>query len=149
MIITTTDQFKRYYSLNPHFKKVGEWLSKLDISTLHEGRNDVDGDNVYVNFAKGTMEYSNVTPMEAHKQYIDIHVPLVKREKMGWRSIETCQNLSTEYSEKDDYMLFSDTPDLVVEMPVGTLVLVFPEDPHSPMVGEGNQKKLIIKVRTE
>ncbi|MBQ2362542.1 MAG: YhcH/YjgK/YiaL family protein, partial [Bacteroidaceae bacterium] len=30
---------------------------------------------------------------------------------------------------------------------VGEFLLVYPEDAHAPLVGEGKQRKLIIKVR--
>lgn len=147
MIITTLEQLERYFLLNPHFKAVAGWLRSTDLSALPTGRNEIDGDNIYANVAEVAMSPDRLIPMEQHREYIDIHVPLRLDENMGWSSEDLCKSIRQPYDAEGDYLLWEDTPALTLPMPVGTLTIVFPEDPHSPLVGEGVQRKIIIKVK--
>ncbi|MDO4790013.1 MAG: YhcH/YjgK/YiaL family protein [Porphyromonas sp.] len=147
MIITTLEQFGRYFPLNPHFEAVANWLKTTDLSALPTGRNEIDGENIYANVAEVAMSPDRLIPMEQHKAYIDIHVPLRLAENMGWSAEDLCTTIRQSYDAGGDYLLWEDTPAVTLPMPVGTLTIVFPEDPHSPLVGEGFQRKIIIKVK--
>jgi biofilm protein TabA len=42
---------------------------------------------------------------------------------------------------------FSDTPDMFFQLTGGQFAIFFPEDVHAPMIGKGEIKKIVIKVK--
>ena len=46
-----------------------------------------------------------------------------------------------------DIRFYDDVPQTYYEVTPGQFTLLFPEDAHAPMVGEGTIRKVIVKVR--
>ena len=46
-----------------------------------------------------------------------------------------------------DVVFYSDMPDMYFELTDNQFAIFFPEDVHAPMIGEGEIKKLVIKVK--
>ena len=46
-----------------------------------------------------------------------------------------------------DILLFDDVPQTFYTMRPGQFTVLFPEDGHAPMVGEGTVRKIIVKER--
>lgn len=69
--------------IGANFAAACEFIAKSDFASLKPGRNEIDGDNVFVNCC--TAEYA--TPenrkVEFHKRYFDIHIPLEADERIG------------------------------------------------------------------
>ena len=42
-------------------------------------------------------------------------------------------------------MLFHEEPTSFVDLKPGQFAIVWPEDPHAPLIGEGKVRKLIVK----
>ena len=58
--------------------------------------------------------------------------------------------LSTDLGAFDvqkDIRFYDDVPQTYYEVTPGQFTLLFPEDAHAPMVGEGTIRKVIVKVR--
>ena len=51
------------------------------------------------------------------------------------------------YEKEGDCALYSDTPTTFVDLLPGQFMIVYPEDPHAPVIGEGKIRKLIAKVK--
>jgi len=83
--------------------------------------------------------------MECHNQHIDIQLCLVK-EKIGWKCRCTCTSGKEKYDPEKDVLFFSDTPDMYLQLRENQFA-IFPRHVHKPMIGKGNIKKLVIKVR--
>ena len=52
MILDVLECIEQYASLNPHFAAAFEFLHRADIADLLEGRNEIDGDNVFAMVVK-------------------------------------------------------------------------------------------------
>ena len=57
-----------------------------------------------------------------------------------------CLTAETEFDEQKDIQLFTDIPQCFYSVGEGQFSILFPEDGHAPMLGEGHVKKCIFKV---
>jgi YhcH/YjgK/YiaL family protein len=81
---------------------------------------------------------------EAHRKYIDLQYILSKSEVMGCAPLSSAKEV-TPYSEENDCAFY--TADGSFETyNEGDFVIFFTDDAHMPAVGEGECKKVIIKV---
>jgi YhcH/YjgK/YiaL family protein len=52
-----------------------------------------------------------------------------------------------DYNSEKDVQFFKDAPDMFFQLTNGQFAIFFPADVHAPMIGEGQIKKLVIKVK--
>ncbi len=145
MIVDHLDNAERYLPLNPHFASAFRFLRRQKASQLEAGRHEIDGESVYalLNVASGR---GHVPPVEAHRRYIDIHFTLEGTDEIGWKPLGECLQRQTDFDAESDCEFFSDVPEVWVSLPVGCFAIVFPEDAHAPMAGQGNVRKFVMKV---
>ncbi len=147
MILTNVKNFERYVSLHPMYSKVLEVIKGTDFSTRPTGRNEIDGDKLFVNNVKAQGVSADVQPMEMHKDYIDIHVLLKGAESIGYKATEEVANYSQEYNKEGDCALTKEPSTSTVNLLPGDICIVYPEDAHAPLIGSGEIEKLIFKVQ--
>ena len=87
--------------------------------------------------------------LEAHKDYIDIHIPLTASETMLWSSLEDCQSVLKEYDEGRDVEIYSDRPSARFSVPRGYFAVFFPTDAHASGVASSTFRKIIVKAKVE
>ena len=138
MIYTTLSQSERIESLHPKFKELFDFVKNNDLLNRETGRIELDGDALFINNVNPQMMKADEQVLEVHRQYIDVHLPL-----------DDCINVKSNYDSKDDYALFSDSPTNFVTVRPGEFLIVYPEDAHAPIIGEGKLRKLIAKVRLD
>ena len=102
MIVCAIEDLERYVSLNKNFAKVVEFLKNNDIESLPLGRNDVDGDEVFISMQEFEGKTRDVAKLETHIKYIDIQLPFSTTESLGWRSVGNLTAPSQPYNEADD-----------------------------------------------
>jgi biofilm protein TabA len=147
MIIDSLSNAKKYYSLHPHFEKAFEFILKQDLAGMEPGKYPVDGDNINASvFMKDGLKAADGKP-EAHNNFIDIQVCPAGTETMGWKSRETCVSPKGEYNPEKDVIFFNDQPDTYFNLISGQFAIFFPEDVHTPMIGEGPIKKMVVKIK--
>ena len=87
-------------------------------------------------------------PLEAHDRHIDIQLLLSGRERIGWRSRSICHDISIPYDTEKDILFFRERPTSFVDLLPGDFVILYPEDAHAPMIGDGSEiRKIIIKIK--
>jgi YhcH/YjgK/YiaL family protein len=86
--------------------------------------------------------------MEAHKDYLDIQIPLGDDEIMGWKAQVDCQEVTQEYDEGKDVEFYADQATAKFVVPKGHFAVFFPSDAHQPGIAPGKEyRKLIVKAR--
>ena len=68
--------------------------------------------------------------------------------RLSW--LEGYRRLKDEvkpYEANGDCALYSDAPTTFVDLLPGQFMIVYPEDPHAPLIGQGKIRKLIAKVK--
>lgn len=147
MILTNLKNFDRYVSLHPQFAAVKKALETTDFLSLELGRFEIDGDNLFINNVQPTCVSEETQPLEMHVDYIDIHVLLEGKETIGYKATEEVEVYSQDYDKEGYCALTKEAATSVVNLLPGDMCIVYPEDAHAPIIGEGEIRKLIVKVK--
>lgn len=148
MIIDTLTNAAKYAGLNPLFVKAFEYLHDKDLQSLENGKFDIyAGLKLIVNTAKGKTLERSLEKFECHDKNIDIQICVKGLETIAWKPREKCLTPNGDYNLEKDVRYFSDSPDMSFQLKEAQFVILFPEDVHAPMIGEGEIKKLVFKVR--
>lgn len=147
MILTTLADSGRIEPLHPLFKRFFDYVKEHDLLHAPLGRIEVDGDRLFINNVEADLTDSATQPLEAHREYIDVHVVLDGEEHFGWRPLADCAAVRQSYDPAADCALYADRPSSWLTLRPGQAAIVFPEDPHAPVVGEGRVRKLIGKIK--
>lgn len=146
MILDSIDNGARYYALHPGLSRVFDFLRTADIASLEPGRHDIDGDNLFVNVSELELRPLDAAHLEAHNRYIDVQVVVEGEETFGWSERKDCMKPEGEFDTERDILFYSDIPQTFYNVREGQFTILYPEDAHAPMLGNGNVRKLIFKV---
>ena len=149
MIVDSLENTSKYSSLHPSFAKAFAYISSSDLAALEIGKFDIEGENIrgIVSDKHGSTEAESTAKFECHNAHIDIQVCIRGKETMGWKPRGSCISPRGEYNAEKDVLFFDDAPDMFFGLTDGQFAIFYPEDVHAPMIGEGQIKKLVIKVK--
>lgn len=147
MVVSNLHNSKRIEMLHPLFPKLFDYVKSHDLLNAELGRIEIDGDNLFINNVNPTCMARDNQILELHHDYIDVHILLEGKETIGWKATEDLKEETKPYSKEGDCALYSDKPTTYVDINPGEFVLVYPEDAHAPVIGEGKIRKLIAKVK--
>lgn len=147
MILSTLTDRRRIEPLHPLFGRFFDYIQTHDLLHAPLGRIDIEGDDLFVNNVEAQLVEAERQVLEAHRAYIDIHVVLQGCERIGWLPIGRCRDTRQAFDPAADCALFADTPASWATLGPGDFAVVFPEDAHAPVVGQGTVRKLIGKIR--
>jgi biofilm protein TabA len=148
MIIDSIANAYKYFGVHPLFSKAFDYLNQTNLEK-GDGRFDIDGNNlkaIYSNKTGMTTEQSTAK-FECHNRHIDIQVCINGVETIGWKPRAKCTSQKGDYNPDKDVLFFNDEPDMFFQLTNGQFVIFFPDDVHAPMIGEGEIKKVVIKVK--
>lgn len=147
MILAHIEDSERYFSLHPLFKQLFDYVKTHDLSQVPAERITLDGERLFINVADASLKSPEEQVLEVHRRYIDVHFPLSSNEVMGWSPLQGLQTESVNpFNEEDDYAVYAETAQTYLTIRPGEFVIVWPEDAHAPIIGEGKLRKLIAKV---
>jgi len=148
MIIDTLANASKYFSLHPSFAKAFDYINQNNVATLADGIYETpEGLKVIVNTGIGKTAQASLAKFECHDKNIDIQLCVKGIETMAWKPREKCQTPNGDYNPDKDVRFFSDAPDTSFQLTDGQFAVFFPEDVHAPMIGDGEIKKVVIKVK--
>jgi biofilm protein TabA len=148
MIIDTLANASKYFSLHPSFAKAFDYINQNNVATLADGIYETpEGLKVIVNTGSGKTAEASLAKFECHDKNIDIQLCVKGLETMAWKPREKCLTPNGEYNPDKDVRFFSDAPDMSFQLTDGQFAVFFPEDVHAPMIGDGEIKKVVIKVK--
>jgi YhcH/YjgK/YiaL family protein len=149
MIVDTITNAPKYFSSHPLFPAAFDYISKTDLVSLQPGKYEIDGDKLraIVSEKKGMSAEESVAKFECHNKHIDIQLCIKGNEQIGWKPREKCRNENGGYNAEKDVQLYQETPDTYFGLTDGQFAIFFPEDVHAPMIGTGEIRKLVIKVK--
>ena len=148
MITANIKDAKRYFGVNPNFEKAFEFLKTLNKDS-DTGAFEFDGfkGSIVAFDASDTTPDGEQKPLEAHREYLDIHYVLDGSEAIGYADIDTLEGV-TDYDAEGDYILLKGDM-YKVYLKAGDFCIVFPEDAHAPTMHafDSKGKKTIVKIR--
>ena len=148
MIIDTLKNAPKYFSVHPLFEKAFEYIRSTDLKNAKDEKVDIsEGLKAIFSNAPGKTKEASMAKFECHNKNIDIQLCIDGVETIGWKPREKCANPNGEYNAEKDVLFFNDSPDMFFQLNNTQFAIFFPEDVHAPMIGEGNIKKLVMKVK--
>lgn len=148
MIVDTIQNAPKYFAAHPLFKQAFEYINNTDLANAADGKSDIaEGLKAIISNAPGKTKETSLAKFECHDKHIDIQLCISGVETIGWKPREKCATPNGDYNAEKDVRFFNDAPDTYFELTDGQFAIFFPEDVHAPMIGEGNIKKLVIKVK--
>lgn len=149
MVLDSLKNSERIECLHPLFKQAFDYIKSADFSKMEDGKYELDGNRLFVSVASIFGKDKKEAAIETHKKYIDIQLPLLGVEKIGWKAGSELQEESVPYNEEKDIAFYVDRPTAFTKIYPGQFAIYFPEDGHAPGIGEGAIRKVVVKVRVE
>ena len=135
MIYTKRKNIERYLGQCDSLDTAIRHLLSADLSKLTKGRNEVDGDQVFIN----RFDYQTMTPEQAiwegHAQYADMHVLLSGHEKIGVTNVDALK--VTVRKPEEDFIGYEGDVETWLPMTTEDILIVYPEDVHMVKVIDG------------
>ena len=132
MIYTKKKNLHRYLGQSAALDTAIHYLLSADLTKLTKGRNEVDGDQVFIN----RFDYQTMTPdqaiWEGHKEYADLHVLLSGHEKIGVSNVDSLTQ--TVFKPEEDFVGFEGPVETWFTMTTEDILIVYPEDIHKVKV---------------
>jgi len=148
MIIDTLKNASKYYLIHPLFKQAFEYIDQTDLASAPDGKNEIaDGLKAIFSNSPGKTKEASCAKFECHDKNIDIQLCINGLETIGWKPREKCVTQNGEYNVEKYVQFYHDAPDTFFQLTNDQFAIFFPGDVHAPMIGEGNIKKLVIKVK--
>ncbi|MCR5132023.1 MAG: YhcH/YjgK/YiaL family protein [Prevotella sp.] len=147
MIVDRIENLEKYFSLNPLFKEVAEFLKANDMNALETGIHKIKGDDVFVNIQEAKGKTAEQAVVEYHRQMVDIQIPFSGIETYGY--IPVADLPEVEFNEaKDVALLPGVASQSYVTCRPGMFVIFFPQDGHAPFISdEPLLRKAIFKIK--
>ena len=135
MIYTKRENLRRYLGMSSSLDTAIHHLLSTVLSQLHKGRNDIDGDQTFVNrFDYQTMPQEQAI-WEGHAKYADMHVLLSGHEKIGVTNAAALKE--TARKPEEDFIGYEGDVQVWFPMTTEDILIVFPEDVHMVKVMDG------------
>ena len=148
MIYGKLSETARYRGISKLLDKGFDFLRSADLSALPLGKTVIEGDDVYCNhFTYTTAPLAPDSLWEAHTRYLDLHIVLSGRERVGLAPIEALEEVEVRADE--DSVLYHGAPRNILTLEEGWFLLVFPGEGHLPkLVAEAPEPidKLVLKI---
>lgn len=141
---------KQYQANKKYWDEAFAFITNTNLDTLSAGKHIIDGDNVFATISNGPTKDIDKTGWEAHHNYLDLHLVISGREKVGVMNARTAK-VTNPYDAAKDLENFdiNTKGDWYIEDP-STLYIFFPQNSHRPGVhvdGCDVVKKMVIKIR--
>ena len=147
MILDTLDRLESYGYISPLMGKVVEFFRTTDLAELTPGRIILQGDDLFVNVNRQDAQTRDEVPIEAHKDYIDIQVPISSDEEMGFISAAYLPKPSVPYSAEKDVAFYPGLCDTYLNVKKGMFTVFFPGEGHAPAITKDGILKIVVKIR--
>ncbi|HIW65759.1 MAG TPA: YhcH/YjgK/YiaL family protein [Candidatus Alistipes intestinipullorum] len=147
MILDSLKNRALYHGISPRMQKAFDLIESTDWTSIEPGIHELDGKNIYVNVMECDLKRKPDAKLEIHNRYIDIQVLISgEEESFGWSERKELQRPLGAFDEEKDIQFFDDVPQTYYTLRPGQFTVLFPDDGHAPMVGEGHVRKIIVKV---
>lgn len=150
MIYGKLTDLKEYGGISAELDTAIEYLETMRPEDLVKGRNEVRGDVVYIN----CMEYETIPEeegfFEAHREYLDIHVLLEGRERIGVSDISSMKQNACD--PETDFWGYEGEAEVWLPMDESHFFIAFPSDAHMVKIrvaGPVAVKKIVVKVKVK
>jgi len=147
MIIDLLHNADNYSPLSPRFASGLAFLKDLDFGALKPGRNDIDGDSLYVMCQEYETRPMEKGVWESHRAYADIQFVVEGEELIGYAPLVS-MIVKDAYRADGDCALYEGSGDFI-RLRAGQFGIFLPQDIHMPGIAVTQPspvKKVVVKV---
>ena len=119
MILDKLENADWYYESVPGLEQFMKFFQDNDLEEMPACKIYLDGSDLIVNIVDFKGKEESKCRMEAHKDYLDIQIPLGADEMMGWKAQVDCQQVTQEYDEGKDVEFYGDKATAKFTVPAG------------------------------
>ena len=147
MILGSLNDTARVEGLHPLLNPLFEYIKSHDFLAEPVGRIVLQGEELFINNDNPILRSPAEQLIEVHRRYLDVHLPLDAPEIAGWKPLCDLTEVKEAYSYEKDIAFYTDKPSTYFTVYPGQFLIVFPEDGHAPIIGEGKLRKICAKIR--
>jgi YhcH/YjgK/YiaL family protein len=148
MILDSLNNSGRYTGFHPLFEQAFAFIKAQDLGAMEPGTYPIaDGLKAIVSDKPAVSAETAQEKFECHNLNLDIQLLIRGKETMGWKHRGSCNAPKGEYNPEKDVLFYNDKPSTFFSLGEGEFTIFYPEDVHAPMIGEGNIKKMVVKIR--
>lgn len=148
MIFAKTDDVKSQGQLEKGVAEAIEFAKNNDLASFENGSHPIDGDRLFVNIVTYQTKKPEERFWEAHKDYLDVHVPIEGTEQIDLNFLDNLEK--GEYQKDGDFQPVSGEKNASLIMRPGDFLVCYPNDAHRTAVAANGKpetvKKAIFKV---
>lgn len=147
MIYDTINNLWKYNGISANLDKAIDFILGTDLDTLPLGRNEIDGDSVFVNVMEVSAKNREELQFEMHRAYMDIQIDVVGTEiiDLGYGELTVLEEMDVE----KDYGFVLPQESVPCRMGPGKFVVCMSGEAHKPGI-QGTEdpfvKKCVVKV---
>ena len=134
-------------------RKAIEYAANTDFDALEDGRQEIDGDNMFANLFHLTSKPVEQTHPELHKKYIDVQYWICGEELCGVATANGIGACIEEHDDQDLYFYDGVEAESFLHATKGCYAVFFPNDAHRPGVAFDGKpieyRKVVVKVSTD
>ncbi|HKI90459.1 MAG TPA: YhcH/YjgK/YiaL family protein [Draconibacterium sp.] len=140
----------QYFKNKKHWDQAFTFLKNSDLKNLPLGKQELDGDSLYVSVDEYVTKDKKDTRFESHRKYIDIQYIIEGEEMMGLAPLDEVKaDVVEPYNTEKDIAFYQyDGGKYIIATPMN-FVIFFPTDAHRPSmkVNENEKiKKIVVKM---
>ena len=149
MISDSLNNSARYEQIHPLFKQAFDYIKRADFTQVLSGKIELVPGKLTVIIADIVGKEISMATLETHNKFIDIQMPIIGSETIGWKPAAKLNHVSIPYCEENDITFYSDASAGHTTLTVGDFAIYFPEDGHAPGIGSGSIRKVIVKISVD
>lgn len=150
MIYGELRELKFYKGLSKGLDKAIECIENGLYKKGMPGKNIIDGDDVFFNYDIVKTQPIEERFFEGHKKYIDIQIVIEGEEKLGY-SPRSNVIRTVPWDREKDLEKYEGSVDHFFDLNENTFIILFPEEPHMPLIhgedGPKEIKKAVFKIK--
>ena len=147
MIADSLKNAEKYRGLHKNLDTAIDFLKKYNLAELPDGKNIVDGENVFVNVMEADLREAEGAAYEYHKHYADIQINIDGSEYWEYTLEGEPEGA---FNEKTDCGLMMGDATGSGTLGGDRFVIFFPEELHKPSCKNGactHVRKAVVKVK--
>jgi len=147
MTIDLLDNLGRYAALHPLLAQFAEFCHTHDLRQLPAGKTELVPGQLWLNVQQFDKRMRDDVLLEAHRDFLDIHIPLSGKEVIGYAPGTHCTHIVKDYDKEADIVFYGDKVESYASVPADSFAIFFPGEAHAPAINLYGLTKIIVKIK--
>lgn len=146
MIYEPLSRLRDYAALGPRWTAAVDFLSRSDLAALPDGKIELIPNEVWAGVVRKPGRPLTVDKFEFHRRFADIHHCPSGGERIAWQADLQGLALAGDFDAAGDAGFATGPLRQFLAMESDRFAVLFPGEPHAPLLGDGPLLKITLKV---